>query len=130
MQNNIRQSAEDYLETILILRNKNGHVRAVDIAAEMNFSKPSVSVAMKKLRTDGYIEVSEDGEITLTVKGSSEASRVLERHATIAGWLVQIGVSPVTAAEDACRLEHILSVETYDAIKNYIAKQESPQNSD
>ncbi|GHU70177.1 hypothetical protein AGMMS49992_02080 [Clostridia bacterium] len=113
----IRASAEDYLETILVVSRARGAVRSIDIAAEMSFSKPSVSVAMKKLRQSGYITVDEDGFISLTKDGQAAAEAVLDRHATLNAWLCAIGVPPDVAAADACRLEHILSAETYSAIK-------------
>ncbi|MDR1569235.1 MAG: metal-dependent transcriptional regulator [Oscillospiraceae bacterium] len=123
----MRASAEDYLETILLLSRRRGMVRAIDVATEMNFSKPSVSVAMKKLRMQSLIEVDEDGNITLTPDGSAEAERVLERHATLNDWLCRIGVPEEIAQTDACRLEHILSAETYDAIKRYAARTQLHQ---
>lgn len=114
----IRESAENYLETILLLTRSRVSVRAVDIAAEMSFSKPSVSVAMKKLRGAGFIEVDEeDGNIILTPAGQTEAERVYERHSTLYDWLRGMGVPDGVAAKDACSLEHILSPETYSAIK-------------
>ncbi|GHU68734.1 DtxR family transcriptional regulator [Clostridia bacterium] len=113
----IRASAEDYLETILVISGARGSVRSVDIAAEMGYSKPSVSVAMKKLRQANYILVDEDGFITLTEAGRVAAEAVLDRHATLNEWLRGIGVPDDIAATDACRLEHILSPETYAAIK-------------
>jgi Mn-dependent DtxR family transcriptional regulator len=113
----LRASAEDYLETILVVSRARGSVRSIDIAAELGFSKPSVSVAMKKLRQSGYIIVDEDGFITLTDQGQVAAEAVLERHATLNAWLCGIGVPGDVAAADACRLEHILSAETYAAIK-------------
>ena len=122
------ESLEDYLETILILQKRTGNVRSIDIAHEMNFSKPSVSVAMKNLREKQYITVSDDGYITLTESGKSRASDVLERHTLLSSFLVSIGVDSKTAMEDACRVEHDLSEESYQAIKNYylhsVKKQE------
>ncbi|MDR0396194.1 MAG: metal-dependent transcriptional regulator [Oscillospiraceae bacterium] len=120
----IRASAEDYLENILVISRARGVVRSIDIASEMGFSKPSVSVAMKKLRQSGYIAVDEDGFITLTSKGRVAAEAVLDRHATLHTWLRRIGVPDEIAATDACRLEHILSAETYAAIKR-IAEESS-----
>lgn len=121
MKNKVYESKENYLETILILFNRNGEVRSVDIAAEMDFSKPSVSVAMKNLREDGCIKVDESGYITLTKKGKEIAERVYERHLLFTEWLVSMGVPEDIAAEDACRIEHDLSNESFAAIKNYIA---------
>ena len=117
----IQESAENYLETILILKNKNGAVRSIDIANELGFSKPSVSVAMKNLRKHGYIEVHSSGYITLLDSGRQIAEKIYERHTTLSKWLVSLGVDAKTAAEDACRIEHIISSESFEAIKK-IAK--------
>ena len=117
----IQESAENYLETILILKNKNGAVRSIDIANELGFSKPSVSVAMKNLRENGYIEVDSSGYITLLDSGRRIAEKIYERHTTLSKWLVSLGVDAKTAAEDACRIEHIISSESFEAIKK-IAK--------
>ena len=117
----IQESAENYLETILILKNKNGAVRSIDIANELGFSKPSVSVDMKNLRENGYIEVDSSGYITLLDSGRRIAEKIYERHTTLSKWLVSLGVDAKTAAEDACRIEHIISSESFEAIKK-IAK--------
>ena len=117
----IQESAENYLETILILKNKNGAVRSIDIANELGFSKPSVSVDMKNLRENGYIEVDSSGYITLLDSGRKIAEKIYERHTTLSKWLVSLGVDAKTAAEDACRIEHIISSESFEAIKK-IAK--------
>lgn len=117
----IQESAENYLETILILKSKNGAVRSIDIANELGFSKPSVSVAMKNLRENGYIEVDSSGYITLLDSGRQIAEKIYERHTTLSKWLVSLGVDAKTAAEDACRIEHIISSESFEAIKK-IAK--------
>ncbi len=114
---NIRASAEDYLETILLLTKKTGMVRSIDIVEEMGFSKPSVSIAMKKLRENDFILMSNDGCITLTEKGEEAAKNVYDRHSTLYDWLVSIGVNAKTAAADACLMEHILSEEAFEAIK-------------
>ena len=119
----ILESSENYLETILILTQKNGQVRSIDIAEELSVTKPSVSVAMKKLRTNGYISVDKDGYRTLEKIGREIAERMYERHTMLTSWLVSIGVSPETAAEDACRIEHIISVETFEALKKYFTNQ-------
>ena len=111
------ESLEDYLETILFLQNKHGQVRSIDIANEMNFSKPSVSVAMKNLREKNYITMASDGYITLTADGKKRAESVLERHALLSDWLISIGVSKETALADACKVEHDLSEESFEAIK-------------
>lgn len=110
---------EDYLETILLLQRKNGRVRSIDIANELNFSKPSVSVAMKSLREKGLIIMAETGYITLTDEGLSKAEKVLERHTLLSNWLIQLGVNETTAHEDACRIEHDISEETFDALKKH-----------
>lgn len=122
MQTN--ESSENYLETILLLSKKRPVVRSVDIAAELNFKKPSVSVAMKKLRLNNHIQVSPEGYITLTESGLQIAERVYERHSTIFSWLIRLGVSEETAAEDACRMEHIISTESFEAIKQHISQND------
>ena len=113
---NIRESAEDYLEMILMLSEKKGEVRSIDIAAGLGVSKPSVSVAMKRLREDGYILMDRDNLITLTEKGMEVASRVYRRHKTLTRFLMQLGVDEETAREDACKIEHDLSPQTFEAI--------------
>lgn len=116
----IQESAENYLETILILQNQKGAVRSIDIANEMNFTKPSVSVAMKNLRENGYILVDSDGFITLTGKGMAIAETIYERHTLISDWLKTLGVDPATAVEDACRIEHVISPASFEAIKRHV----------
>ena len=116
----IRESAEDYLETILILSNRKPQVRSIDIANELGYSKPSVSVAMKNLRENGYIEVSPEGFIALLPPGRTIAERIYERHTMLSLWLERLGVDPMIAAEDACRIEHVLSAESFAAIKNHV----------
>jgi len=118
----IQESAENYLETILILSHRNGSVRSIDIAAELEFSKPSVSVAMKNLREQGCITVDGDGLISLTEKGRKIAEGVYERHTLFTEWLTALGVNERTAAEDACRIEHVISEETFQAIKRHVGK--------
>ena len=120
------ESLEDYLETILFLQNKHGQVRSIDIANEMNFSKPSVSVAMKNLREKNYITMASDGYITLTADGKKRAESVLERHALLSDWLISIGVSKETALADACKVEHDLSEESFEAIKRALLSENSP----
>ena len=115
----IQESAENYLETILILRQRIGAVRSIDIVNELEFSKPSVSVAMKNLRENGYIEMDTEGYITLTDKGRAIAETIYERHTLISRWLITLGVNPKTAVEDACRIEHVVSRESFDAIKRH-----------
>lgn len=114
------ESLEDYLETILILSNRLPEVRSIDIANEMSFSKPSVSVAMKNLRNNNYIQVSEEGFITLTESGRKLASSVYERHTLLSDWLIYLGVDPETAVADACKMEHDISPESFSAIKKHI----------
>ena len=116
----IQESAENHLETILVLKERNGTVRSVDIAAEMGFSKPSVSVAMRNLREQECITMGEDGLISLTDKGRSIAESVYERHTLFTQWLVSLGVDQTIAAQDACRIEHVLSKETFEAIKRHV----------
>lgn len=113
----IKESAEDYLEKILILSNKNSLVRSIDIVNYMKLSKPSVSVAMKKLRENGYILMDNDGYITLTKEGKKIAEKIYERHMFITKWLQDLGVPEEIASSDACKIEHVLSEETFDAIK-------------
>ncbi len=116
----IRESAEDYLETILILSERLPVVRSVDIATEMNFKKSSISVAMKHLREDGYITMTDQGYIYLTEKGKEIADTIYERHKLLSSWLIQLGVDETTATEDACRIEHDISRESFDALKKHI----------
>ena len=111
------ESLEDYLETILMLYKSTGQVRSIDIANEMNFTKPSVSIAMKNLREKGYITMADNGYITLTESGKERAESVLERHTILANLLISIGVNEETAMEDACKVEHDLSEESFEAIK-------------
>lgn len=118
----IQESAENYLETILILSKRMGAVRSIDIANELDFSKPSVSVAMKNLREGGYISTDANGYITLLDKGLHIAENIYERHTLLSEWLVRLGVDEKTAAEDACRIEHVLSKESFDAIKRHVSQ--------
>ena len=120
----IQESAENYLETILIIHNRQGNVRSIDIANELGFSMPSVSVAMKNLRTNGYIEVDKEGFITLLDKGREIADKIYERHTLLSTWLVRMGVSPEVAAEDACRIEHVISAETFERLKEHVSAQD------
>ena len=113
----INPSRENYLETILLLSKKRPVVRSVDIAAELNFKKSSVSVAMKNLRNGEYIEMDKEGYITLLDKGREIAEKIYERHTFLTDWLTSIGVDPTVAAEDACRIEHVISAETFSAMK-------------
>lgn len=117
----IRESAENYLETILILSQRKGkcEVRSIDIVNELEFSKPSVSVAMKNLRENGYITVDKDGYIRLTDKGLEIAEKMYERHTLLSQWLIKLGVDEKVAVEDACRMEHVISAESFAAIKKH-----------
>lgn len=121
----IQESAENYLETILILRERKGFVRSIDIAGELEFSKPSVSVAMKNLRENGYIQVDELGHITLTGSGEEIAQRIYERHTFLSTWLTALGVDPKVAAEDACRIEHVISAESFSAIRAHVEENQA-----
>ena len=118
----IKESAENYLEAILIIKERNGEVRSVDIVNELGFAKPSVSVAMKNLRENGYISMDTRGFIELTEKGLLIAETMYERHKVFTKWLMAIGVREKTAKEDACRIEHAISAETFEAVKKYISK--------
>lgn len=120
----INESVEDYLECILILSEKKPVVRGVDIAGEMGFKKSSVSVAMKNLRERGHITVSEEGYISLTASGREIAEMIYERHRLLTEWFVKIGIDPKIAADDACRVEHDISRESFEAIKRYITSHQ------
>ena len=130
----VYESAEDYLEAILIVRERRGMVRSIDIANELSFSKPSVSVAMKKLRESGYIEMDTDGYIRLLPAGAEIAERIYERHRLLTDFFVRLGVSREAAAADACRVEHDLSAETFQRIKEHVRQvdameaAEKPEN--
>ena len=119
----IFESAENYLETILILHKRNGNVRSIDIVNELDYTKPSVSIAMKHLRENGFIEMDRAGYITLLDSGREIAERMYERHTLLSKWLISLGVSAETASEDACRIEHVLSSESFDAIKKHAEEQ-------
>ena len=116
----VNESAENYLETILILSQRLPVVRSVDVATELDFKKSSVSVAMKKLRESGHIIVSPEGYISLTQTGREVADCIYERHTLLSSWLQRLGVDPKVAAEDACRIEHVISAESFEAIKRHI----------
>ena len=118
----IQQSQENYLETIYVLKKKNGFVRSVDVAHELEFTKASVSVAMKSLREAGYVTVDADGGISLTELGLGVAQSMYERHEVIADVLIALGVSSETAYEDSCKIEHVMSEETFIKIKEYLEK--------
>lgn len=116
----IQESAENYLETILMLQKQKGAVRSIDIVNALSFSKPSVSVAMKNLRENGYIEMGADGFIHLMPSGLAIAEKIYERHTLLSRWLVALGVAPDVAAQDACRMEHVVSAESFEAIKRHV----------
>ena len=116
----IHESAEDYLESILVIQEQCGQVRSIDVVNKLGFSKPSVSIAMKKLRESGYIYMAPDGSITLTDSGLEIASRIYGRHKTITRLFELMGVSPEQAATDACKVEHDLSEETFGKICDYV----------
>ncbi|MBO5488853.1 MAG: metal-dependent transcriptional regulator [Eubacterium sp.] len=117
---NVNESAENYLETILILSKEKPVVRSVDIAEELGFKKSSVSVAMKNLREKNHITVTKEGFIYLTDSGREIAEMIFERHELFTKWLVRLGVDPEIATEDACRIEHVISKESFEAIKKHI----------
>lgn len=119
----LMESGEMYLETILILKNKFGYVRSIDIAHEMNFSKPSVSRAIALLKDDGYVTNDPHGMILLTDKGLAIAEKIYDRHKTLTKYLVSLGVSEDTAQNDACRIEHIISDESFEKIKAQIPEE-------
>jgi DtxR family Mn-dependent transcriptional regulator len=127
-----QESAENYLETILILSRKSPNVRSIDIVNELEYTKPSVSVAMKNLREKGCIEMDPDGYITLTDRGRDIAESVYERHTLISEWFVMLGVHEKVALEDACRIEHVISSESFEAIKKHVYqrryRESQPQN--
>ena len=121
------ESGENYLETILVLREKGVSVRSVDIANEMGFSKPSVSRAVKNLKDGGFISVDDNGFIFLTGIGEETARKIYERHEIISAWLIDIGVDEKTALEDACRIEHDISVVTFEKLKQHILSLKNPE---
>lgn len=123
----IHESAENYLETVYMLKQSKGSVRSIDIVNELEVTKPSVSVAMKNLRENGYITMDADGLINLTDKGTAIAEKMYERHTVISGWLMSLGVGKETALDDACRIEHVISEETFEAMKKH-AKDHEKQN--
>ena len=117
----IHESGEDYLEAILMIKKRSGNVRSIDVARELSFSKPSVSGAMKNLKTSNYITVDENGFINLTEAGQAIADKIYERHTFLTNWLTSMGVDPEVAAEDACKMEHAISSESFSAIKKFVA---------
>lgn len=118
----IKASAENYLETILVIQQKQGHVRSIDLANELHYTKPSISIAMKKLRENGYISIDDNGYILLEKQGYEIANQVYDRHKTITNLLIATGVSEETASEDACKIEHVISTETYQCMKHFLYK--------
>lgn len=121
----LQESGENYLETILRLRNRQGNVRSIDLAVELNYSKPSISRAVALLKKAGYLTVDENGYIELTAAGLEKANSVYEKHKMIKSFLVKVlGVNEETAENDACRIEHIISDESFGAMKNYVKKLE------
>ena len=118
----IQESGEMYLETILILQKRNGYVRSIDIANELQYTKPSISVAMRRLRGNGYIEVDGNGHITLTEQGFAIADSLYHRHLTLTSLLIHLGVEPTVAEQDACRIEHIISEQTFQKLHQYEEK--------
>ena len=124
---NIYESAENYLEAILSLHERHGLVRSIDIANELHFSKPSVSVAMKKLRESGYIEMDKDGFISLLPSGEEIARRIYERHKLLTQFFIRLGVDPEVAAADACKVEHDLSEETFQKMKEHALGRSCPK---
>ena len=119
----IHESAEMYLETIHVLSLKGSPVRSIDIVNELEYSKPSVSVAMKNLKTQGYIAIDGEGFINLTAKGRKIAETMYERHIAISDWLISLGVDKKTAVDDACKMEHAMSEKSFTAIKKHIENQ-------
>ena len=115
----LQESGEMYLETILVLTDRSPHVRAIDVGEYMGYSKPSVSRAMGLLKSGGYISVDEHGFITLLPPGREVAEKIYERHTLLTAFLTQLGVSPEVASEDACKLEHVISDESFSAIKRH-----------
>ena len=118
----LQESGEMYLETIHVLSKANAHVRSIDISEHMGYSKPSVSRAVSILKQEGYIMVDSDGFITLTDSGKTVAEKIFERHTLLSGILIKLGVSPETAADDACKIEHAISDESFEAIKRHISQ--------
>lgn len=118
----IGKSAEDYLESMIILKEKNGYIRSIDIAGFLGVTKPSVSNAMKRLREEGYIEMNRSGFITVTEKGMEIADKIYTRHKKLTDFFVALGVNEEVAEDDACKIEHDLSDETFEAICNHIEK--------
>ena len=126
----LHESAEDYLETILILFERNGQVRSIDIVNEMNFSKPSISIAMKKLRENGYIRMDVNGLITLTDEGKAIAERIYSRHKLLTKVLEAIGIDEKKAEDEACKIEHDIDDETYERIRDFYLRYTEKMGAD
>ena len=124
----INESVEDYLEAILVLKEKNGMVRSIDVVHHMNYSKPSISRAMSRLRENGYITMDQEGWLGLPDAGREIAERIYERHRLLTEWLTALGVDPEVAREDACRMEHDISAETFDCIRAHILRNGQKRN--
>ena len=124
----INESVEDYLEAILVLKEKNGMVRSIDVVHHMNYSKPSISRAMSRLRENGYITMDKEGWLELTDAGREIAERIYERHRLLTEWLTALGVDPEVAREDACRMEHDISAETFECIRAHILRRGQKQS--
>ena len=118
----IRKASEDYLEAMLMMKEKNGYIRSIDVAEQLGVTKPSVSYATKRLRENGYITMDKDGHITLTDMGLEIAERMYIRHKALKGFLVSLGVDEKTASEDACKIEHDISEQSFDAIFDHSKK--------
>ena len=118
----IQESAENYLEAILVLRQRNGQVRSIDVAHYTGFSKPSISRAVGLLRDNGYVSIDQNGLLSLTEAGLKIAETIYERHTVLTDLLIKLGVSPETASEDACRIEHVISAETFEKLKEHVRK--------
>ena len=124
----LHQSGEDYLEAILVLQEKKGNVHSIDVAQHLGYTKPSISRAMSILRASGYITMEKDGRLELTQAGETVARKIYERHCFLTRWLTRIGVTPDTAAADACRLEHVISAETFRCLQDYARRQEEKRS--
>ncbi len=120
----ILESSEDYLEAMLMMKEQHGYIRSIDIAVELGVTKPSVSYATKRLRENGYITMDKEGLITLTDKGMEVATRIYERHKMLTHYFMFLGVDEETAREDACKVEHDLSQQTYEALKRHAEKEQ------
>ena len=126
----IQKSSEDYLETMLMMQKKHGYIRSIDVAEHLGVTKPSVSYATKRLRESGYISMDTDGSITLNESGLEIASRIYGRHKTITRFFVLLGVDPAVAAEDACKVEHDLSDETFSRLEEFVERTEQNASGD